>query len=247
MTKGVFVPYEESMKQSFNLYLVQGFWARLRGVKSFKLSNGFGFYFPNCKAVHTFGVKTHLGFYWVDKNGKILRINRPVTSSKIKCCLKASGAVETQMNNFQLFKVGDTFKLPGQALLESALVLPVLFLLLFGFLELSLVLQAQQRLVHHAHMATQVVSLTNSDQKLAGFLAEQYDLNQLIISIENFSATTQQPLTASERRYNDLVKVKIRLPYALSIPFLKRDIFELLTQAQARILCQNSVAPYQCD
>lgn len=231
----------------FNVQLVKGFWARLEGFKSTNLPSQPALYFPRCKAIHTFGVNPLLDLYWLDKDGKILRVDQRIGSARLKFCFKAYGVVETKTENFQTLKVGDRFKLPGQALVESAFVLPVLFLLLFGFLELSLALQEQQRLVHSVHLATQIASLTNNDQKLAGALDQQYDLSQLIVSIENFSATTSQPISSSERRYNDLVRVEMRSPYTLRVPFLKIDAFKLSAQAQARIVCQNSVAPYQCD
>jgi Flp pilus assembly protein TadG len=234
------------MIRDLEIQTLRTFTERWHGVKAYK-DLVTPLYFPHCKAVHTFGVKPALDLLWVSKNGTILRCDRAVKANRIKACFKAFGVVEIASEPQRNFKAGARFKLPGQALVESALVLPVLFLLLFGFLELSLMLQAQQRLTHSVQMATQVLSLTNSDEKLSGALAELYAPSALTKAIENTSTSTNTVITASERRYNDTVKVKLTQPYVLNIPFLELSPFNLSAQASARILCQNTNAPYQCD
>ncbi|NCP66869.1 hypothetical protein GW756_01010 [bacterium] len=222
------------------------FWQRLCGIK--KVADiETALYFPRCKAVHTFGVKKALDLFWVSRSGLIIQQNFKVPANKIKACSKAYGVVEVFSQLNPKLKLGDKIKLPGQALVESALVLPVLFLLLFGFLELSLMLQSQQRLTHQAHLATQILSLTNNDEKLAGSLLSAYQEDEIQISITSLKSGSDLEITSAERRYSDLVQVSIGQPYTLNIPFFNRPNFDLTAQASARILCQNLTTPFQCD
>jgi len=219
---------------------------RLKGIKACSVAGPI--YFPRCKSVHTFGVKRPLDLVWVNQKLKIVRIDASVRANKIRVCHQAWGVIERYTSGQNsVLKVGDMVRLKGQALVETAVVLPVLFLLLFGFIEISLLMQAQQKLTHAVHWSTQVGALTNNDDKLNGALLDYYPPETVTVAIENLNHQTKASVLSSERRYNDFLTVQLTQPYRLNIPFLNVEVFDLTATASARVLCQNSLNPYQCD
>jgi hypothetical protein len=235
------------MIRDVNVNTVKSITARWCGVKAYK-KNVPRLYFPHCKAVHTFGVKKILNLWWVNKAGQVVKVENQVSRNRIKYCANAFGVIETQSDTEVLRpSVGDCLRLKGQALVETVLVLPFLILLLLGFLELGLVLQAQQRLTHAVQLATQVGSLTNNDEKLFGSLGGFYDASAITIAIESINHQTDSVISSSERRYSDMLMVAVRQPYQLNIPYWPLNPFDLSASASAPVLCQNSVSPYQCD
>ncbi len=222
------------------------FKTRLRGIKAY-VNKSVGVFLPRCRSVHTLGLKSALTLFWVDRNYCVIQIDTAVAPKKLKRCKLAFGVFEFWSKQAPNWSLGDDCKLKGQALVESALVLPVLFLLLFGFLELSLVLQAQQKLTHVVHQAAQIGALTNNDQKIIGSLETSYAPADLKVIIENKQTDTNQVLSSQDRRYKDTLVLKVAQPYLLSIPFLAIETWDLSAQAKVRVLCQSSVTPYQCD
>jgi len=201
---------------------------------------------PNCKAVHTFGIRQKLHLLWLNKNHELVRLDKGIGFGRIKFCSAAVGVVELP-EGYQLepWPVGHKFKLRGQALVEAALVMPLLFLLLFGFIELGLILHSQQQLTYVTQYSTQVGSLTNHDLKITGAVEEFYDASEVSVAVQNTQSTTNLPIVAADRRYNDLLQVQLSQPYRLS--FLSAKILTLRAEASARVLCQNVNPPYQCD
>lgn len=219
---------------------------RLKGLTG--LQKSLPVYLPNCSSIHTFGMQGPLTLLWLSDDETVIHIDSRVLPQRIKYCAEAQGVVEILNEaTAKNYKVGDQLKLKGQALVESAFVFPILFLLLFGFLELGLMLQAQQRLTHTIHLAVQTGSLTNNDSKISTILSESYALADLQISIKNYQAQTESEINASDRRYNDRLAVSVLKPYQLQIPFLPVTPFSLEASASARVLCRNFTPPYQCD
>ena len=219
---------------------------RLQGLMGLETSRPV--YLPNCASVHTFGMKNSLTLLWLGVDKTVIKIDSSVPPRRVKYCKEAQGVVEIlNESTAENYKVGDHLRLKGQALVESAFVFPVLFLLLFGFLELGLMLQAQQRLTHTIHLAVQTGSLTNNDSKIRTILSESYELADLQISIKNHQAQTESEISASDRRYNDRLTLQVQHPYQLNIPFLDVTPFSLESTASSRVLCRNLITPYQCD
>ncbi len=234
------------MTLELNVKRLTSFKERLQGLAG--LENSRPVYLPNCSSIHTFGIKKLLTLLWLDVDKTVIRIDSSVPPRRVKCCRGAKGVVEVLNESTAAnYKVGDHLRLKGQALVESAFVFPVLFLLLFGFLELGLMLQAQQRLTHTIHLAVQTGSLTNNDSKISTILSENYELAELQISIKNYQAQTESEITAFDRRYNDRLTLQVQQPYQLNIPFLDVTPFSLEAVASARVLCRNFTPPYQCD
>jgi len=222
------------------------FKARLLGLMGKKSSNPV--YLPGCSAIHTFGMQQPLTLGWLGADQIVIRIDKNVPPRRIKFCKDALGVIEIiNPQDADKLKVSKPVKLKGQALVESAFVFPILFLLLFGFLELGLMLQAQQRLTHTIHLAVQTGSLTNNDAKLSTVLASSYELADLTVLVKNYQAQTQAELSAADRRYNDRLDLSVSQPYQLQIPFLEVSPFALQASASARVLCRNFEPPYQCD
>lgn len=223
------------------------FHQRWCGVKKFSVLEK-PLYIPRCRAIHTFGVSFPLHLLWVSRTGKLLRLDKSVPKNRIKWCPEASGVIEIRTElGIPNYKKGHRFCLKGQALVEAAFVMPVLFLLLFGFIELGLLLHAQQKLTYVAQYATQVGSLTNNDIKITGAVESFYQPTSLSVAMQNTDMATNTSIASSSRRYNDLLAVQLTFPYQLHIPFWPVEVFDLNAQGSARVLCQSSTPPYQCD
>lgn len=50
---------------------------------------------PRCPAVHTFGMRFALDLIWLGKGGVVVRVDRGVTSRRMRACLRARSVVET--------------------------------------------------------------------------------------------------------------------------------------------------------
>lgn len=227
------------------LQVVYGFWDRWQGFRRPRGGCQFLF-FPRCRAVHTFGMDQPLTLLWVDKNLAIQRVDRRVPPNRIRWCRGAYGVIECRVSSHSPNKklIWDD---NGQALVETALILPLMLLFVFGFLQLSLAISAQQKLTHTANYAAQVGAMTNDDAKITGAVSEWLDETDVTVAIESRSAATDQILPDGERRFNDLVKVQLRQPFALNIPFLDLSPLTLSAASGARILCSEHEAPYTCD
>ena len=235
------------MEALIRVRTLQTFWQRFWGVQGVK--NAFKpVFIPACQVVHTFGVRQSLHLLWLSKTRHIIHIDKAVPPCAIKSCRAADSVVEiAASNSVHKYRIGQKLKLKGQALVEAAFVMPLLFLLLFGFIELGLLLHAQQRLTYVAQYATQVGSLTNHDGKITGAVAEFFPVTSPAVSIVSTSAITNQTINPTNRRYSDFLAVQLQQPYQLNIPFLPVELFDLTAEARARVLCQNSNPPFQCD
>ena len=52
-------------------------------------------YFPNCRSVHTFGMRYALTIIFVDRTGHTVRIDRRVAPNRIAICWEAYAVCET--------------------------------------------------------------------------------------------------------------------------------------------------------
>ena len=135
----------------------------------------------------------------------------------------------------------------GQALTETALLFPLLFLVLFGFLQLGLSIAEKQKLLYVTYYATQVGSLTNNDLKISGAVEEFYDNDEILLDIESRDNTTGNIIPNINRKYKDILTVRLQKPFFLSIPFFEVRVFEGETSASAKVLCTNIDPPYTCE
>lgn len=145
----------------------------------------------------------------------------------------------------------------GQVLVELAIALPIVIMLIFGFLTFGLVIAEKQKLTHAANYAAQTGGLSNSDNAVAGAIEEFYNTGvnpgdgqrPVSYNVLSFDANGNT-IPNVNRRFNDVIRVWIGLPYPLpyKIPLASETLTTLLLQAEAssRILCNNIVAPYTC-
>lgn len=150
------------------------------------------------------------------------------------------------------------FRFPkGQALVELAIALPIVIVLIFGFLTFALVISEKQKLTHVANYAAQAGGLTNSDNAVAGAIEEFYNTGvnpsdgqrPVIYAVVSYDGNGTLIANAS-RRFNDVIKVGVEMSYPLPyrIPLASETLttFSLRGEASSRILCNNIVAPFTC-
>ena len=130
---------------------------------------------------------------------------------------------------------------------ETALLLPLLFLIVFGFLQLGLAIAEKQKLLYVTHYAVQVGSLTNNDLKIAGAIEEFYTDDDILFNIENQDNQTGNPIPSTSRQYQDILTVSLQKPFLLSIPFFEIEVMNSETSASAKVLCTNTIPPYTCE
>lgn len=229
------------------VHILKTFTQRFWGAHAFDEIDK-GLYFPWCRSVHTFGMQEPLNLLWLNQRGSLIRYDKNVSPNRVKLCLRAYGVVEIPSHfNAPNYPLGHRFRLRGQALLEAAVVMPVMFLLLFGFLELAIVMHHQQQLLYVTQQATHVGSLTNNDLKIIGAVESYYSTDDVSVAIESKSTLNNSVIPSVNRRYSDTVEVSLSEPFMLRIPFLELEPFSLQATASARVLCNADNPPYQCD
>ena len=85
-----------SSVQSLHIRIASNFIERARGLSfSEPLPAGHFLYFPNCRAIHTFGMRYPLTVIFFDKEDHVLRVYEQVKPKRIVSCLSASAVCET--------------------------------------------------------------------------------------------------------------------------------------------------------
>jgi len=87
----------ESLKeQPFEVRIASNFIERARGLLfSDPQPRGHLLYFPNCRAVHTFGMRYPLTVIFFDEENHVLRVVQKVNPNRIITCLRARAVCET--------------------------------------------------------------------------------------------------------------------------------------------------------
>lgn len=135
----------------------------------------------------------------------------------------------------------------GQTVVEAAFVFPLLFLVVFGFLQLSLAITEKQKLYHVVHYAVQAGSLSNDDAQITGAIEEYYNPGTVTVAIESRDGDNDQIISATNRHYNDKITVQIDRDFTFTIPFLDIALSDITATASARVLCNELTAPYICE
>jgi len=182
--------------------------------------------------IHTGFMRYDLDLIWIDRKGRVIRKDFRVRPWRIQRCKNAWGVIE---------------KPSGQALVETALIIPLLLLFVFGFLQLSVAVTAKQKLHYVTHYAAQVGGITNDDLRVLGAIGEFYEEDEIAVNIQSFSMQNQQEILSSERRTSDRVQVQISHPAPLNILLLGLSDFDLVSQASSIIYCQENAPPFTCS
>ena len=244
------------------------FWERFKGVMG-KKENFTPVFFPHCQSVHTFFVLQPIHLVWVDKDGRILSIDKNVPGRRIRTNRQAFGVLEfpekysllsltvgtkiqrienkKRTQKFTFSKTSITQEESGQVLVEAAFMLPVLLFIVFGFVQLGLAITELQKLTHVVNYATQVGSITNDNRQISGAVEEFYNPTNITVAVESKRHGTQTVINDTDRRYQDVITVQLQYPFNIQVPFFSVSIINLQTQASARVLCQSDNPPYHCN
>jgi uncharacterized membrane protein (UPF0127 family) len=76
------------------LRVADTFRARLLGLALRSRPPGFALLLPRTRAVHTFGMRFALDLYWLDRDGRVVRVDRAVPPRRLRACRRAHSVVE---------------------------------------------------------------------------------------------------------------------------------------------------------
>jgi uncharacterized membrane protein (UPF0127 family) len=76
-----------------NVRRADSFTDRLKGL-ALAPSTDEALYFPNCRSVHTIGMRFALDLIWVDADGHPVRVDRDVPPLRVRSCRQAYGVIE---------------------------------------------------------------------------------------------------------------------------------------------------------
>jgi hypothetical protein len=68
--------------------------ARLIGLALRRRPPGHALLLPRCRSVHTFGMRFALDLIWLDRDGRVLRIDSAVPPCRVRSCREAAAVVE---------------------------------------------------------------------------------------------------------------------------------------------------------
>lgn len=69
--------------------------ARLLGLAFLpELAPRTGLLLPHTRSVHTLGMRFALDLVWLDRRGRVVRVDHGVPPRRVRCCLRASSVVE---------------------------------------------------------------------------------------------------------------------------------------------------------
>ena len=78
--------------------------ARMKGLaKLDDMPETTALHIPRCRSVHTFTMRFPLDLIWLDKAGKVVRVDRDVPPRRLKSCLRARSVVEARAGTADAF------------------------------------------------------------------------------------------------------------------------------------------------
>ncbi len=51
---------------------------------------------PDCRSIHTFGMRFALDLIWLDRDGRVVRVDVEVPPRRFRTCLRARSVIETR-------------------------------------------------------------------------------------------------------------------------------------------------------
>jgi len=219
-------------------------WSRMKGRLG-EIKPSKPLYIPRCNCVHTFGMAFPLHLTWYDKQRSIIREQQAIPN-RVYFCPGASSVLESHLSELPTKDYRLHANISGQALVEAAFALPILLLIIFGFIQIGLAVHAAQRLHYATHYATQVGSITNDINKVSGAIEEFFDPTEFSLLIESRDIASNI-IPNSARQRNHTLTVTVEHPFRLQIPLVSISALSLQAQASARILCANNQPPYTCN
>lgn len=84
--------------------------ARMKGLARLDdLPPALALHIPKCRSVHTVTMRFSLDLIWLDRRGRLVRVDHDVPPNRLRSCLRASSVVETLAGH------GDAFVAAGIA------------------------------------------------------------------------------------------------------------------------------------
>lgn len=81
--------------------------ARLLGLALLRdLPAGHALLIPDCRSVHTFGMRFRIDVAFLDERGRAIRVERAVGSRRVLLCRGAFAVVESRAGEIERFSVG---------------------------------------------------------------------------------------------------------------------------------------------
>jgi len=120
----------------------------------------------------------------------------------------------------------------AQALLEFAIIFPLLIIILFGLYEIGIALSAQQTITYAAREGARIGALTNQNNQIEAAIRtalEFMDTNSTRTTIEII------PEIESTRSRGDTLTIKIEYTLPLAILYFLTEDIVLTSQAVSRI------------
>ena len=68
--------------------------ARLIGLALRRRSPDYALLLPRCRSVHTFGMRFPLDLFWLDRNGRVIRVDEAVPPWRVRSCRRAVAVLE---------------------------------------------------------------------------------------------------------------------------------------------------------
>ena len=78
--------------------------ARMKGLaKLDEMPPYYALHIPKCWSVHTFTMRFALDLIWLDRAGRLVRVDRDIPANRMKMCLRARSVVECRAGHADEF------------------------------------------------------------------------------------------------------------------------------------------------
>ena len=86
------------------LHEANSFWSRLLGLAFLRdLPTGHALFIPDCRSVHTFGMRFAIDVAFLDERGRVIRVERAVERRRVLRCRGAFAVVEARAGEIERF------------------------------------------------------------------------------------------------------------------------------------------------
>jgi uncharacterized membrane protein (UPF0127 family) len=82
------------MDSQLSTHVGRSFRERLVGLAWSRSPRAAALLLPQCRSIHTFGMRFPLDLFWLDAHGEIVRVDRGVPPWRVKRCRAARSVVE---------------------------------------------------------------------------------------------------------------------------------------------------------
>lgn len=144
--------------------IARGFYQRLLGIRL--LRRGEILLIPNCRLIHTFGLRHSISVAFVDRRLKVIKVVALLRPWRIAGCRNAWGAIESfgclkALVGQELVQddLNESTSPKGSALLEAAIVIPIFLFVVLIIMQLGILWHAKFAVSHAALISARHASL----------------------------------------------------------------------------------------